>query len=54
MNSLKTRRSIRKYSNKPVNDIELNALLDVAFRASNTGNMQVYSVVVTRDDKMKE
>lgn len=32
----------------------LNELLEVAARASNTGNMQLYSVVVTRDQAAKE
>jgi nitroreductase len=57
MNSdiLLNRRSIRKYLDKPVDDELLNNLLVKAFRASTTGNMQVYSVIVTRDnDKKKE
>ena len=32
----------------------MNELLEVAVRASNTGNMQLYSVVVTRDQSNKE
>ena len=32
----------------------LNDLLDKAFRASTMGNMQLYSVIVTRDKQMKE
>lgn len=32
----------------------LNDLLEEAFRASTMGNMQLYSVVVTRDKQMKE
>ena len=32
----------------------LNDLLETSFRASTTGNMQLYSVVVTRDPVMKE
>lgn len=54
MNTLKTRRSIRKYSNKEVSDELLNSLLTDAFRASNTGNMQAYSVIVTRSAEQKE
>lgn len=52
--SLKDRRTIRKYTNKPIDDALLNELFEVAFRASNTGNMQLYSVVVTRDAEMKK
>ncbi|MBQ2065121.1 MAG: nitroreductase family protein [Paludibacteraceae bacterium] len=54
INSLKTRRTIRKYSDKEVNDTLLNSLLADAFRASNNGNMQTYSVVVTRSPEKKE
>lgn len=52
--TLSNRRSIRKYSEKEVTEELLNDLLTVAVRASNTGNMQLYSVVVTRDQAMKE
>ena len=47
------RRTIRKYSSKPVDDNILNELLSMGCRASTTGNMQVYSVIITRDSKMK-
>ena len=53
MESLKNRRTIRKYSNKPVSDELLNELFEMAARTSTTGNMQLYSVVVTRDETMK-
>jgi len=51
---LHNRRSIRKYKATPVSDTLLKQLLEVAARSSNTGNMQTYSVVVTRDEKQKE
>ena len=51
---MKERRTIRRYSDKEIPDKLLNELLEVATRASNTGNMQLYSVVVTRDKLMKE
>lgn len=53
MESLKNRRTIRKYSEKPVSNELLNELLEIAARTSTTGNMQLYSVVVTRDEAMK-
>jgi len=53
MESLKNRRTIRKYSDKPVSDELLNELLEIAARTSTTGNMQLYSVIVTRDETMK-
>jgi nitroreductase len=44
------RRTIRKYSSQPVDDILLNDLLTMGCRASTTGNMQVYSIIITRDE----
>lgn len=54
MESMKNRRTIRRYTPQDVPDSLLNELLEVAARASNTGNMQLYSVVVTRDQANKE
>lgn len=53
MESLKNRRTIRKYSDKPVSEELLNELLEIAGRTSTMGNMQLYSVIVTRDAAMK-
>jgi nitroreductase len=50
---LLNRRTIRKYSKDPVNASLLNDLLTMACRASTTGNMQVYSIIITRDDEKK-
>ncbi len=54
LESMKNRRSIRKYTDQDVPASLLDELLEVATRASNTGNMQLYSVVVTRDPANKE
>ncbi|MCB9018595.1 MAG: nitroreductase family protein [Paludibacteraceae bacterium] len=54
LTSLNNRRTIRKYQQKEVDNQTLTQLLETAFRASTTGNMQLYSVVVTKDAKMKE
>lgn len=54
MECIKNRRTIRKYKADEVSAELLNALLEEAFRASTMGNMQLYSVVVTRDKQMKE
>lgn len=53
MKNISTRRSIRKYSDKEVSDVLLNRLLTEAARTQTMGNMQLYSVVVTRSDEMK-
>lgn len=54
MEYIKKRRSIRKYSEREVSNELLNELLEVAARAQTMGNLQLYSVVVTRDAAMKE
>jgi nitroreductase len=46
-------RTIRKYTNEPVDETLLDELLTMACRASTTGNMQVYSIIITRDDEKK-
>lgn len=51
---MRNRRTIRKYTEQDIPAELLNELLEVAARASNTGNMQLYSVVVTRDQVNKE
>ena len=52
--SMKSRRSIRRYQKRDIDNVLLNNLLSVASRASTMGNMQLYSVVVTRDEAGKE
>lgn len=54
LNKMKERRTIRQYTDQDISEELLNELLEVAARASNTGNMQLYSVVVTRDKAGKE
>ena len=51
--TLFTRRTIRKYSEKDVEEEMLNRILAAGCRASTTGNMQVYSIIITRDPAMK-
>jgi nitroreductase len=51
---LSDRSSVRKYTDKPVSAELLNELLETGCRAANTGNMQVYSIVVTQDATVKE
>jgi nitroreductase len=42
-------RSIRKYRSDPIPDETLETILRAATRASSSGNMQTYSIVVTKD-----
>ena len=54
MKTINTRRSIRKYADRPVDDALLNCLLSEAMRTQTMRNLQLYSVVVTRDAEMKK
>ena len=47
-------RSIRNYKNDPVPQKVLELILDAGVRASNTGNMQAYSVIVTKEPELRE
>ena len=52
--SLQHRTTIRRYKDKDVSEELLNGLLEQAMRTQTMGNLQLYSVVVTRDDKQKQ
>ena len=54
MKTINTRRSIRKYEQRDIPQDLLNRLLGQAMRTQTMGNLQLYSVVVTRDAAMKE
>ena len=47
-------RSIRAYSSDPVDEALLNELLAAGLRSSSSGNMQTWSVIVTRDPEIKQ
>lgn len=51
---LKDHKTIRKYTEQKIETPLLNEILEAGTRASTTGNMQVYSIVVTQDEAMKE
>ena len=53
MKTLKERRTIRRYSDREVSDELLHRLMVEAERTPTMGNLQLYSVVVTRSDEMK-
>jgi len=52
--SIFSHRSIRKYKPYPIPVNILDRILEAASRASTTGNMQVYSIVVTTDEELKK
>jgi nitroreductase len=54
LHTLKNRRTVRKYTSETVSDELLNELLEAGCRASTTGNMQVYSIIITRESENKK
>lgn len=54
MKNLNKRTSIRKYAQREVSDELLYRLLREAERTQTMGNLQLYSVVITRSEKQKE
>lgn len=54
LRSLLSRRSIRRFQDKNVDDRLLDELLSIACRVATTNNMQLYSVIVTRDEARKK
>lgn len=54
MTTIKDRRTIRKFKKEDVSDHLLNNLIETATRAATMGNMQLYSVIITKDEKVKE
>ncbi len=53
MQTINTRRSIRRYQNKDVDNTLLTRLIKEAERTQTMGNLQLYSVVVTRSKELK-
>ena len=51
---IKNRRTIRKYKTDEVCEELLHRLLSEAARSATMGNMQLYSVVITRDQTQKQ
>ncbi len=52
--SIFNHRSIRKYKTESIPGEVLDRVLEAGSRASTTGNMQVYSMVVTKDEEIRK
>jgi nitroreductase len=52
--AINTRRSIRKYSDKPVEEEKLLAVLDAVRRAPSWANFQCWRLVIVKDKAVKE
>jgi len=46
--------SIRKFTNEPVSEALLQDIIQLAMQSSNNGNMQTYSIIITRDAHAKQ
>lgn len=54
LHTLLNHRTIRKFKSDPLPDSVLDTILQAAIRAPTTGNMQVYSIVVSKDELHKQ
>lgn len=54
LDALLAHRSIRRYRSDPMPDGDLESILQAAARASSAGNMQTYSIIVTKDVERRQ
>ena len=54
IHTINNHRSIRKYKKELIPERVMNQILNAATRASTSGNMQAYSVIVTTDEEIKQ
>ncbi|MCI5777993.1 MAG: nitroreductase family protein [Bacteroidales bacterium] len=53
-NPLFDHKTIRAYTSEPIAQTSVDRMLQAAIRGSNTGNMQLYSIVLTTDPEVKK
>ncbi len=53
LNNLFQHRSIRRYKSQEIPEKDLELILEAATRASTTGNIQAYSIVVSREPSLR-
>ncbi len=54
IDTLHKHRSIRKYTKETVPESIVTEILDAGIRASSSGNMNAYSIIVTRDENLRQ
>lgn len=54
LETLLSHRTIRNYLSKPIEGGILEEILEAGSRASTTGNMQVYSIIITKNEEKKK
>ncbi|GLB59176.1 nitroreductase family protein [Cytobacillus sp. NCCP-133] len=47
-------RSIREYEDREISQNLLDQILEAGIRASSSGNMQTYSIIVSKDKELKK
>ena len=52
--TLMNHRSIRRFKKQDVEKEKLDRILNAALRASSSGNMQAYSIIVTRSPELRK
>lgn len=53
LEQMKNHRSIRKYKDIPIEEETIQTLIEAAMCASSSGNMQAYSIIVTKDRSLR-
>jgi len=51
---LLTHRSVRKFKSIQIEDYIIKDIISCAIRASNTGNMQIYNIIITSNPELRE
>ncbi len=54
LETILSHRSVRRYKEQPIPESVMEQVLHAATRASTTGNMQLYSIIVNQDEEMKK
>jgi nitroreductase len=54
INVIENRMSLRKYSQKPINEEQLDLIINAAMRAPTAGNMMLYSIIVIKNKETLE
>jgi nitroreductase len=54
LDTIKKRRSIRKYTNQAVTDAQIRQLLEAAMAAPSGSNIQSWEFIVVRDPDLKK
>ena len=53
INLIKSRRTIRAYSSKPLTQVEIDTIIQEAMRAPTAGNMMMYSIIQVSDQERR-